>query len=380
MNAPRRGPGEKGGLAQADGASDGALGGGRPSADETFHGRDPDTVAPTTICEITPTKCQARTRLYRDGQLELEGFPVTDISHHIGDPAVTVWLDLRDPDREDLDVLSEEFGLHPLAVEDAVNERQRPKLDRYRSHLFLTGYGAKLDAPSGELATSEIAAFVTPRALITVRKDDGLDIGAVVDRWDASSDLAKFGVGYLLHGLLDYIVDGHFDIVQSMDDCVEALEDDLFADNPQGIRVQRRSFELRKSLVLLRRIVIPMREVVNSLMRRDLHVVSDDMMPYYQDVYDHVLRAADWTDSLRDLVTTILETNLTIQGNRMNIITKKVTSWAAIIAVPTFITGFYGMNVPYPGFSDKTGLFLSVTFMLVAGVVLYIVFKLKDWL
>jgi magnesium transporter len=119
---------------------------------------------------------------------------------------------------------------------------------------------------------------------------------------------------------------------------------------------------------------------VNTLMRRDLHIVSDDLMPYYQDVYDHVLRAAEWTDSLRDLVTTILETNLTIQGNRMNIITKKVTSWAAIIAVPTFITGFYGMNVPYPGFSRQAGLGASVGLMVVAGVVLYLVFRRRDWL
>ena len=202
----------------------------------------------------------------------------------------------------------------------------------------------------------------------------------MVDRWDAGSDLAKFGVGYLLHGLLDYIVDGHFEAVQSLDDAVETLEDDLFADNSQTLDVQRRSFELRKSLVLLRRVVIPMREVVNALMRRDLHVVSDDMMPYYQDVYDHVLRAADWTDSLRDLVTTILETNLTIQGNRLGIITKKVTSWAAIIAVPTLVTGFYGMNVPYPGFSDKAGLIASAAIMVVAAGLLYIVFKRKDWL
>ena len=379
MNAPQRDPGEPGGLAQVDGTSGGALGA-RPPVTETFHGRDPERVAASTVCKVTPTKCQARTRLYRDGQLELEGFPVADISDHLGDPAVTIWLDLRNPDHDDLSVLSDEFGLHPLAVEDAGQERQRPKLDRYRSHLFLTAYGAKLDTGTGELATSELAAFVTPQALITVRKDDGLDIGAVVDRWDASPDLAKFGVGYLLHGLLDYIVDGHFEAVQSLDDTVESLEDYLFADNPQGMDVQRRSFELRKSLVLLRRIVVPMREVVNSLMRRDLHVVNDDLMPYYQDVYDHVLRAADWTDSLRDLVTTILETNLTIQGNRMNVITKKVTSWAAIIAVPTFITGFYGMNVPYPGFSEKTGFIISVAFMLVAGAVLYWTFKRKDWL
>ena len=296
------------------------------------------------------------------------------------DEAVTIWLDLRDPDRDDLAVLSDEFGLNPLAVEDAVAEHERPKLDRYRSHLFLNAYGARLDPGTGELATSELAAFVTPRALITVRKDDGLDIGAVVDRWDANPDLAKFGVGYLVYGLLDYIVDGHFESVQSMDDAVEGLEDQLFSSVPQDMAVQRRSFELRKSLVLLRRIIIPMREVVNTLMRPDMHVVADEMMPYYHDVYDHVLRAAEWTDSLRDLVTSILETNLTIQGNRMNVITKQVTSWAAIIAVPTFITGFYGMNVPYPGFSKPVGFAAAVAVMIVSGLVLYYVFRRRDWL
>ena len=354
--------------------------GARPLMDRTFHGSDPDTVAASAICASTSTRCQARTRLYRDGRLELEGFPVAEISEHLADEAVTIWLDLRSPDHDDLSVLSEEFGLHPLAVEDAEQEHQRPKLDRYRTHLFLNAYGARLDTGTGGLATSELAAFITARALITVRKDDGLDIGAVLERWDASPDLAGFGVGYLLHGLLDYIVDGHFEAVQSLDDAVEVLEDQLFADTPQDLSVQRRSFELRKSLVLLRRVVIPMREVVNALMRRDLHVVTDDLMPYYHDIYDHVLRAAEWTDSLRDLVNSILETNLTIQGNHMNIITKKVTSWAAIIAVPTFITGFYGMNVPYPGFSRQDGFAASVALMAIAGVVLYVIFKRRDWL
>ncbi len=347
---------------------------------QTFRGHDPDTVAGSAICRDTPTRCQARTRLYRHGNLVLEGFPVAEISDHLNDDAVTIWLDLRGPDREDLAVLSDEFGMHPLAIEDAVQERERPKLDRYRSHLFLSAYGAHLDTTSGSLATSEVSAFVTDRALITVRKDDGLDIGAVVERWDASPDLAKFGVGYLLHGLIDYIVDGHFDAVQSLDSAIEDLEDQLFDTVPHDHEVQRRSFELRKSLVLLRRIVIPMREVVNSLMRRDLHVVNDQLMPYYQDVYDHVLRATEWTESLRDLVTTILETNLTIQGNRMNIITKKVTSWAAIIAVPTLITGFYGMNVPYPGFSREWGFAVSAAVMVIAAVLLYVVFKRRDWL
>ena len=339
-----------------------------------------EMAAASSICQISPTRCQARTRLYRDGRLELQGFPVADISEYLADESVIIWLDLRDPDHDDLVVLSEEFGLHPLAVEDALHHRQRPKLDRYRSHLFLTAYGARLDTGTGELATSEIAAFITSQALITVRKDDGLDIGAVVQRWDESPDLAKFGVGYLLYGLLDYIVDGQFEAVQSLDDCMEELEDRLFDNVPRGLEVQRRSFQLRKSLVLLRRIVIPMSEVIGELMRRDLHVVGDDLMPYYQDVYDQVLRAAEWTDGLRDLVTSILETNLAIQGNRMNIITKKVTGWAAIIAVPTLITGFFGMNVPYPGFGEKAGLAASIATIALAGLLLYLVFKRKDWL
>jgi magnesium transporter len=386
MTVPPSGSQSAHGQIQASGAGQRAAdaGGGalgtRPSAGQTFHGRVPGQVATASICAVSGTICQARTRLYRDGQLELEGFPVADISDYLADPAATIWLDLHGPDETDLTVLSEEFGLHPLAVEDALHHRQRPKLDRYPTHLFVTAYAARLDVSNGQLATSEVAAFVTTQALITVRKDDGLDIGAVVDRWDASPDLTQYGVGYLLYGLLDYIVDGHFDAVQNLDDSVEELEDRLFANVPQDMQVQRRSFDLRKSLVLLRRVVIPMREVVNSLMRRDLHIVAEDLMPYYQDVYDHVLRAAEWTDTLRDLVTSILETNLTIQGNRLNRITKKVTGWAAIIGVPTFITGYFGMNVPYPGFSEKAGYIASIGIIVVAAAVLYLVFKRKDWI
>jgi magnesium transporter len=380
------GPGSTGVAVSAEattaqnGTRDGAIVIPLTAGQATFDGRDPDKVLASAVAESTPTKCQARTRLYRGGELELEGFPVADISEHLKDDSAVVWLDLRDPDREDLAVLSAEFGLHPVAVEDAVHDHERSKLDRYRSHLFLAAYAVQLDTATGELATSELAAFITPRALITVRKDDGLDIGAVVSYWDASPDLAGAGVGYLLYGLIDNVVDGHFAAVQALDETIEGLEDALFDENARGNDVQRRTFELRKSLVLLRRVVLPMREVVNALMRRDLKIVDDSLQPYYQDVYDHVLRATEWTESLRDLVTTILETNLTIQSNRMNVITKKVTSWAAIIAVPTFVTGFYGMNVPYPGFSQHFGVGISVGIMIIAAVTLWVVFKRKDWL
>ncbi len=322
----------------------------------------------------------ARTRLYRDGKLELENFAVEDISEHLKHADAYVWLDYCAPNQEELATIVEEFELHPLAVEDAVNEHQRPKLDRYDSHLFISAYAVELDTTSGELCTSEMSVFVTPNALITVRKDENVDIDAIVGRWDDSRELAANGVSYLLWGLMDAIVDGHFDAVQSLDSEIEALEDLLFDDNAPNNEVQRRSFELRKSLVLLRRVVLPMREVVSALMRRDLHVLSDGMAPYYQDVYDHVLRATEWTESLRDLVTTILETNLTIQGNRMNLVMKKVTSWAAIIAVPTAITGFYGQNVPYPGFSAHWGFWVSTALIIIMSGGLYLSFRRRDWI
>jgi magnesium transporter len=329
----------------------------------------------------------SHTRLYRNGKLELENFPVSEISERLQEPDACVWLDYCEPTQADLATISQELQLHPLAVEDAVNEHQRPKLDRYESHLFMSAYTLRLETESGELHTSEVSVFILPRALVTVRKDHGVDIDGVLARWDESQDLAEHGVSFLLWGLLDDIVDGHFEAVQSLDTEIESLEDLLFDERPQEAAVQRRSFELRKSLVLLRRLVVPMREVVNSLMRRDLGVVDQGMGPfdqgmgpYYQDVYDHVMRATDWTESLRDLVTTILETNIAIQGNRMNLAMKKVTSWAAIIAVPTAITGFYGQNVPYPGFASHWGFWFSSALIVAISLLLYWSFRRRDWL
>ena len=321
-----------------------------------------------------------RTRLYRNGVLESEGFPIADVSDYIEDPAATVWFDLCRPTAEDLATISEELGLHPLAVEDAIHEHQRPKLDRYDSQLFVTAYAVHLDTDTGVLGTSEVAAFVTRNALVTVRKDENFDIDQVIARWDGSADLAKHGVGFLLHGLLDYVVDGHFDAVQSLDEQIEALEGELFSEGTKDGDMQRRTFELRKSLVMFRRTVLPMREVVNSLLRRDLHIVDDAMQPYYQDVYDHVLRATEWTESLRDLISTIRETHLTMQGNRLNVVMKQVTSWAAIIAVPTAVTGFYGQNVPYPGFGKPIGFWESTIIVIILSVGLFALFRKKDWI
>ncbi|GAB3153043.1 magnesium transporter CorA family protein [Microbispora hainanensis] len=320
------------------------------------------------------------TRVYRNGTLEAEDFPVADVSEKVRDPSAVVWFDMCAPTEDDLHAISEELGLHALAVEDALQHRQRPKLDVYDSHMFLSVYAAAFDSASGRVRVAPAAAFITKNALVTVRQSDDFSIEEVMRRWDEGADLARHGVAFLLHGLLDYVVDSHFEAVEAMDEQVEDLEGTVFGDRPVSPEDQRRTFELRKSLVTLRRIVMPMREAVNTLLRRNGLSGDGEMTPYFQDVYDQVLRATEWTESLRDLVSNIRETHLTMQGNRMNLIMKRVTSWAAIIAVPTLITGFYGQNIPFPGFGHALGFWTSATLIVVASGALYWVFRARDWL
>ena len=145
--------------------------------------------------------------------------------------------------------------------------------------------------------------------------------------------------------------------------------------------MQRRTFRLRKDLVELRRVVLPMREVVSAIQHRRLDArTSPELDPLYADLYDHVLRASEWTESLRDMVTTVFETNLSLQDARLNTVMKKLTGWAAIIAVPTAVTGFYGQNVEYPGINTVAGFVASTRDHRAAGGVLYVMFKRRDWL
>lgn len=322
----------------------------------------------------------ARTRLYRNGVLEAEGFPISEISDHLGDPSAVVWFDMCVPTEEELGAISEELGLHELAVEDALQSKQRPKLDVYDSHMFLNVYATEFNEKTWELDIAEASAFVTRNALVTVRNTDRFSIDKVLERWDSSPGLAGHGVAFLLHGLLDYVVDSHFDTVEAMDEQIEVLEESLFTDAPVSPADQRRTFEMRKGLVTLRRVVLPMREVVNTLFRRQADIGNGAMTPYFQDIYDHVMRATEWTDSLRDLVGNIRDAHLTMQSNKLNLIMKRVTSWAAIIAVPTMITGFYGQNIPFPGFAQPWGFAVSTVAVVVASGVLYWSFRKRDWL
>ena len=332
-----------------------------------------------------------RTRLWFDGALKSENFPLKDVSEHLHHSGALVWVDLLNPSHAALDELAGELGLDPRAVEDVVEHGERTKATRYTAHTFVTVYATALGpqvpgAIESRLLTAKVSIFVLPNGVVTVRRENDpakpvFDIDQVVRHWDDNSDLLREGSPALLHGILDVIVDGQFDTIQQLDDAIESLEDRLFDDRSQTRQLQRDTYRLRKELVELRRIVLPMREVVNTIMRRSsFGADAGELDGWYSDLYDHVIRAAEWTESLRDMVTTVFETNLSLQDARLNTIMKKLTGWAAIIAVPTLVTGWYGQNVPYPGYGNNWGVWTSALLSVLASIALYIGFKRRDWL
>ncbi len=320
------------------------------------------------------------TRAWRNGVLTDEGFDLSEVADHLRDPEAIVWVDLCGPTRELLFELADELGLHELAIEDALSIHQRPKLDVYESHSFLSCHSVRVDVEAAVLIETEIDAFVNSRWLITVRHDDGFSMDPVLHRWDQSPELVQHGVHFLLYGLLDVVVDAYFDVVEQFDDYYDEVSAGLFADQPLSAEQQRNWFQMRRALVRFHRLVVPLRETVSGLMRREHTSVSDALYPYFQDVYDHVLRVTESADSLRDLVSTIVETNISLRDYRQNQVMKRVTSWAAIIAVPTSITGWYGQNIPYPGSVETWGVITSAVLVFGGSGALYVLFKRRGWL
>lgn len=325
------------------------------------------------------TEAAIRTRLWRDGVLAKEDFPFEDLSAYLDQPGCMVWADLQAPDEALLAELGLELSLDKLAIEDALAHHERPKSSRYSTHTFFTARALRLDRDNGELSDLAVSAFVLKQALVTVHAGQWFDIDTVVERWNENAELMRHGVKALVWGVLDVLVDGHFEVVQALDDEIEDLEDLLFEQSNGVHQLQRRTYALRKSLVRTRRAVLPMREVVNTLARRD-DEIPHELRPYFDDLYDHVLRATEWTESLRDMVSSVFETNLSLQDARLNTVVKKLASFTALIAIPTAVTGFYGQNVPYPGFGQHSGFISSVVVISVLAGALYLAFRRAGWL
>ena len=327
-------------------------------------------------------RCPTSTRLYERGKMIDEDFAVADIRARLdAHPDAVLWLDLYDPELDDLRAIQEEFGLHPLAVEDAVHDHQRPKLDRYPGHLFMNVYDVRVgvggDQPS--LAKTEISSFITERALITVHKSPG-DVGQLTRRWDADEGIGDAGVGFLVYGMLDVVVDGHFAAARTLDEAMDRVEDEILQEGGAPRSVRMYGFALRRTVAALRRAVAPMPALVSDLVRAESWLVEDRLAPYFRDVDDHARRADETIETSRDRINGLLDADLNEQSNAQTDVTRKLAAWAAIIAVPTALTGYFGQNLPYPGYERFWGFLLSTALIVGSATGLYAYLKHRGWL
>jgi magnesium transporter len=264
-------------------------------------------------------------------------------------PDAIVWLDVERPEAADLDLLRDEFGVHPLAIEDVHRRGQRPKLDTYGDQHVVVAYEVpEIPDASGERRDGrrEIHLFAGPGYLVSIRWDESPAIRQTMGRFESRPEATAKSVGALLYAVLDAIVDSYFPIIDELNDRVDALEAQLLgpSPDPEGLR---ELLVLKRSMLELRRVVAPLRDVANALLRREVPIIDDESAPYFNDLYDHLVRVLDSLDLLRDLVAATLDANLAATNNNLNAVMKRLTAVTVIIMLPTLIAGIYGMNFAF---------------------------------
>lgn len=382
--------------------------------------------------------------------------PYQAIAAILQDPRAMLWLDITDPDAEDQALLRDQFGFHPLAIEDAIRAHERPKVDAYgvpgdvdgdgepdieaplasglqdeahrpgqataaedeaplpahadqgesesaemvllpleslppaqapdredgwsqESYYFVVFYTAAYNLQEDHIEAHPVSLFIGPNYLVTVHSGAVRHVTETLARWRAPRSPLGNRVGALVHALLDAMVDDYFPLMDQVADRVEELEDTIF------IRFDERSietmFRLKKDLLAMRRIVAPERDVLNVLLRRQLPIFEPEDVAYLQDIYDHIVRVTDNIDTYRDLLSSAVDSYLSLQSNKLNQIMKTLTVASIILMTAALITGFYGQNFKYfPDLDFRLGSFWSLILMAITTVMLVIYFRRKQWL
>ncbi len=289
-----------------------------------------------------------------------------------------VWVDVSDPTGQDFDDLAREFGFHPLAIEDCLNEHQRPKVEEYQGYYFIVLYEAELQ-PGCLLELRELNIFLGPNYLVTVHSRPIRNLEKAQQVWQRWADLAERKTGLPAYLLMDAIVDDYMPLLDEFSERLDELETQIF-ENFQPDALQE-IFRIKKQLIFLRRAVVPLRDVFNILLRREQPIFSRETMIYFQDVYDHLIRVVDGIDALREIVGSTMDAYLSASGNRMNFVMKRLTSISAILMSVTLIAGIYGMNFDYmPELGARYGYVGVLVAMLVVALALYFYFRKIKWM
>jgi magnesium transporter len=321
----------------------------------------------TTVCLNTKTKEFNENCLAAD---------ISDLREEEGN---IIWADVSDPTSRDFEELAEEFGFHHLSIEDCQNAHQRPKVEEYTGYYFIVLYEAELAGPTDRLELRELNIFLGKNYLVTVHSRPIRAIATAARLWHEWTDRAEQGSGLLAYLLIDGIVDDYLPLLDIISERMDDLEESIFGE--WRAEVIEDIFSIKKKLLYLRRSITPLRDVFNTILRREQPIFPRETHVYFQDVFDHLIRVADTIDSLRDMLSSTMDAYLSVSGNRMNKIMKRLTSISTILMSVTLIAGIYGMNFVFmPELRWRFGYVYALLSMVVVGLALYVYLKKVKWI
>ena len=290
-----------------------------------------------------------------------------------------VWIGLHEPSEEILSRVQSEFGLHDLAVEDAHNAHQRPKIELYGDSIFVVLRTAQMNKEH-HTDFGETHFFVGPNFIVTVRHGSSVSYSNVRKRCEEMPQLLSKGQGFVLYAVMDFIVDQYFPVVHELEQELEQIEEKIFKERPSRETTEK-IYLMKRELLEVKRAVSPLVDICNRLMRFDIKSISTETQPYFRDIYDHVIRINEMVDNTRELLNTALEANFSLISISQSDVSKKFAGWAAIIAIPTMVAGFYGMNFrSMPNVEWHYGFYFVIFLTIIACTIVYYFFRRSGWL
>ena len=315
--------------------------------------------------------------VYQEGQ-KLSDIPVEDISKWLAKPGCLTWVALRDASLAEMKQMQEEFDLHPLAIEDATHGHQRPKIEEYGDIVFVVML--LLEVHQDEIKVSEVAIFVGPNFVLSVRNGSKQDFLGVRERCEREPELLKLGSGFVSYALMDAVVDRYFPLVEALESDLDDVEAQIFERGSARWNIER-LYALKHRSSMLRHAVVPLLEVVGQLHGGRVPAVCMNSQNYFRDVHDHLARINGALDTIRDTITTAIQVNLSLVTIEESEVTKRLAAWAAIFAVSTALAGIWGMNFEFmPELKWKYGYPMALGVIGSIAGILYWRFRRQGWL
>lgn len=320
--------------------------------------------------------------VYRDGSDNVEeGFAVDQLPELLSDEKAVIWIDMASPTDADENVLLNVFRFHPLTVEDCHENRHYPKIEEFPGYLYFIVHGVRADTSSDRFNTIELDGFLGPNYVITYHHDEFRSINAVKQLLRTSPVVCRRGASYLLHQILDRIVDYYSPVLDDFDNRIDELEAKIFEGRSSNNEMLSDIMNIKRSVLRLRRISVKQMEILLRISRGEFDLIPQALLPFYRDIYDHIVRVTDLAESYRDLITGLLDAHLSVVSNRLNEVMKVLTIFSAVMMPLTFIVGVYGMNFDnMPELRSRYGYFVVLGVMAVVASGMLLFFWKRGWL